>query len=133
MALLQNITLNAQYPVSFSGGATGNERSQFGQRLLTHFNKYAGDAGMDPEAGVPEGYQPPYSWGLPIDAATVATVTVTLGVALLLLNAKTPSFIVGWMPTNSTPNTIDRIEWVARAPSATWTAKAPRATFAAED
>ncbi len=61
--LLQNKTIYSQYPVTFSGGATGNERSQKGHRGVTNANKYIGFAGLNKACGVPRGYGVHYGFG----------------------------------------------------------------------
>lgn len=62
MALLQNKSINAQYPIRQYCGATTGTRSMYGDKLQTNLNKYVGYANLDPKYSDPNGYTPGTTW-----------------------------------------------------------------------
>ena len=58
MVLLQNKTINAQYPVRQSGAAGFSERTTFGPYSNNSKNKYVGEAGLSKSNSKPNGYTP---------------------------------------------------------------------------
>lgn len=136
MALLQNITIYAQYPCRFTGGATGNEKSQIGQRLQTHLNKYMGDddLGFDDDTAMPPGELHPYCWGLSITDFTPSTVTASCPQAVipLAITCYSATVTIGWIATTNIES-IGKIEFSAIAPRVAFSAIAPRIHFEGDD
>lgn len=129
MALLQNITIYAQYPIRQSGGATGNERSQSGQRQDTHFNKYVGDAGLT--GAVPNGAWPPYAWGMSIDEITPATVTINAGAIPLEIVIYPASVLIEaiFVPVVSTATKLSIIRITGSRPRGSSLGSKPKIRF----
>lgn len=131
MALLQNITINAQYPVRACGGAGGNERSQSGQRQDTHFNKYFSNVGIT--EAIPSKAWPPYTWGISIDEKTPTTLTWNIAAALALKIVIYPAtFTISsiFVPAATTATRLSiirfngyrpRVEFVGRRPNLKFT------------
>lgn len=64
--LLQNQTINAQYPRRFNSGVNSGERAMFGR--ADRRNVFAGAAGWSSKSGIPSGNLAPSSWVLPLVA-----------------------------------------------------------------
>lgn len=76
--LTRNITDLAQYPIRYSAYNATKERSQLGMLTCQFLNLYTGEGGIDDKNGVPVGYEPPYSWWIPLKGGGLAS-KVTAG------------------------------------------------------
>jgi hypothetical protein len=78
MALLQNQTINAQYPRRLMGGVNGRERAMFGraERRNVFFAE-----GWSQKSGVPSGHLAPSSWTLPQKPGGMSSHNSAAGVA----------------------------------------------------
>lgn len=136
MALLQNISINAQNPISLSGAAGANERSQFGLRLQTWPNKYMGheNLGWDYDAPVPPAEIPPYAWFMSLTAPTIAGITASPQALIeLTIQAYPVTVVLGDVPRTSADTTIGKIAITAIAPRIVFTAIAPRISFEGDE
>lgn len=71
MALLQNQTINAQYPRRLNGGVNAGERAMFGRGERR--NVFAGYAAWSNKSGVPSGHLAPSAWVLPLKAGGMSS------------------------------------------------------------
>lgn len=129
MSLLQNITIYAQYPVRMAGGATGNERSQSGQRQDTHLNKFMGDAGI--AGSLPNNQWPPYAWGMSIEPVTPATITVNAGAMALeiVMHPATVTIASIFIPGPTTDSRLSIVRYTGSRPRVSCTGKRPNIRF----
>jgi len=79
MALLQNQTINAQYPVRLRGGVFSGERAMFGRSERR--NVFAGAASWSNKSGIPSGNLSPSSWVLPLKPGGISGRSSAAGVA----------------------------------------------------
>jgi hypothetical protein len=79
MALLQNQTINAQYPRRLNSGVNSGERAMFGRG--NRRNIFAGAAGWSNKSGIPSGNLAPSSWVLPLKPGGIAGRKSAVGVA----------------------------------------------------
>ncbi len=78
MALLQNQTINAQYPRRFNNGVNSGERSMWGRSDLR--NVFFAP-GWDQKSGIPSGHLAPSSWVLPQQTGGMSSHNSAVGVA----------------------------------------------------
>ena len=78
MALLQNQTINAQYPRKFNGGVNTGERAMFGRG--DRRNIYTAE-GWSNKSGIPSGNLAPSSWVLPLKPGGLSGRSSAFGVA----------------------------------------------------
>lgn len=78
MALLQNQTINAQYPRRLNSGVNAGEKGMWGrgERRNVFFAE-----GWSQKSGVPSGYLAPGSWTLPQKTGGMSSHNATVGVA----------------------------------------------------
>lgn len=74
--LLQNITRLAEHPIRQLGYNNADGVCTWGHKSEVNSNKYFGSAGMSKPLGIPKGYSPPYSWGLPIKGGGLCGVVL---------------------------------------------------------
>lgn len=79
MALLQNQTINAQYPRRFNNGVNSGERAMFGRG--DRRNVFAGAADWSNKSGIPSGNLHPSSWVLPLKPGGMSSHNAARGEA----------------------------------------------------
>jgi len=79
MALLQNQTINAQYPRRLNSGVNAGERAMFGRGERR--NVFAGAAGWSNKSGIPSGNLAPSSWVLPLKPGGLSSHNAARGIA----------------------------------------------------
>lgn len=84
MTLLQNQTINAQYPRRLNSGVNAGERAMFGRG--DRRNVFAGAAGWSNKSGIPSGNLAPSSWVLPLKPGGLSSHNSAEGVAVFTGN-----------------------------------------------
>jgi hypothetical protein len=73
MALLQNGSIQSQYPLRQTGGLLFCQFDNIGRKTETSRNFSVGEGGFGNKVAIPNGYNHPYAWTLPFKAGGLAT------------------------------------------------------------